>query len=375
VAELASAETSGRATYFRRVAAMIGARRQTDEIRRVVSTVLDDGHTPGSWWRAASLNGLADGLRGREAQALPLSAERALLLERFFAQDDAVRDASLNLLRVVGAPAGHALDAAVRQAVGLAPKQDADPQLRADAFRLLALTDPAPHAATVRGAIDPREPATVQRAAVAALARIGGEETGRFLLGRWSVMTPEVRDAVVDALMTERARVRLLLDAIERNQVQTSTVGWARSVAQYRAALALPGDATRGRGVFQASCSQCHQTGGRDGIAFGPDLGTVRHWSSQALLAKILNPSRSIADGYELWLVQRRSGGTVAGVIAAETPTTVTLRNAGQPDVTIPRSDIESISSANVSVMPSGLERQIDEQQMADLIAYIRNQQ
>jgi putative heme-binding domain-containing protein len=109
-----------------------------------------------------------------------------------------------------------------------------------------------------------------------------------------------------------------------------------------------------------------------EGTAFGPDLGTVRHWSGQALLAKILNPSRSIADGYELWLVQLRSGGTVAGVIAAETPATVTLRSAGQADVTIPRSDIESITASNLSVMPSGFERQIGEQQLADLIAFLR---
>jgi putative membrane-bound dehydrogenase-like protein len=402
VAELATTESAGRSGYFRRVAAMIGARRQPDEIRRVVRAVLDGGRAESAWWRAASLDGLAEGLRGREAAQLPLTAERELLLASFFGQDEAVRGASLNLLRVVGTPRSPALEDAAQQAALLATDGRASPQLRADALRLLALTDPRPYEATIRGAIDPREPATVQRAAVRTLGQIEGEETGAFLMARWTAMTPEVRDVVVDVLMTERPRVRLLLDALQAGVVQASTVGWARSVVlmrdwdgeerdrarallgeqpgrrdevveQYQTALALRGDARRGHEVFQANCAQCHQMGGTDGIDFGPDMATVRHWSSAALLAKILNPNRSIADGYELWLVQRRSGETAAGVIAVETPTTVTLRNAGQQDVTIPRSEIESITASNVSVMPSGFEHQISEQQMADLIAYIQN--
>jgi putative membrane-bound dehydrogenase-like protein len=404
VDRLGNQETEGRARYFRLVSAMIGARRQPEDIGGLVRTVLANGDTAAGWWRAASLEGLAGGLRGRGADALPLAAEREVLLRSLFEQADArVRAASLATLEVVGLPGGRARGDALGRAAALAADRGADPQRRADAFRLLALADPSPYDAALRAAIDPMEPATVQQAAVRTLARIPGEATGRFLLQRWGAMTPEVRNAAVDALMTERGRVRLLLDAIERNEVQTSTVGWERSVVlmrdwdgaerdraralladrpgerdavveRYQAALALRGDPGRGREVFQANCSACHQVSGADGTAFGPDLGTVRRWSSQALLSKILNPGRSIADGYELWLVQRHGGGTVAGVIAAETATTVTLRNAGQPDVTIPRSDIASISASNVSVMPSGFERQIDEQQMADLIAYLRGQ-
>jgi putative membrane-bound dehydrogenase-like protein len=403
VAELASRETPGRATYFRRVAAMIGARTQAEEVRGLLVRTLSDVRPESAWWRAASLAGLADGLRGRDAMGLPLEAERELLVARFFEQDERVRSAALNLLRFIGDPPAPALEAAVRVAAERAGDRTADPTLRADALRVIAHRDPRPHRRLIESAIEPREPATVQRAAVQALARIEGEEVGAFLLSRWTSLTPEVRDAVVDALMTERPRLRLLLDAIEANQVQPSSIGWSRTVVlmrdtdgeerdrarallgeqpgqrdaiveQYRPALALARDPDRGRPVYLANCSACHQLSGQDGVAFGPDLATVRHWSPPALVAKILNPSRSIADGYELWLVQRRSGGTAAGVIAAETPTTVTLRNPGQPDVTIPRSDIESITASNVSVMPSGLERQIDHQQMADLIGFLRNE-
>jgi putative membrane-bound dehydrogenase-like protein len=403
VARLAAAESAGRATYFRRVAAGIGARRDPDGVSRVVGAALGERGEGSAWWRAASLEGLAEGLRGRDLTALPLTTERERLLGAVLQQDSSVRTAALGLLRVVGTPSGQALDDAVRQAAARVADRDADPHLRGDALRLLALADPRPHEGLLREVVDPREPASVQRAAVATLARIDGEGTGRFLLGRWGSLTPEVRDAVVDALMTERARVRLLLDALERKEIQPSTIGWNRSVVlmrdwsgeerdrarallgerpgereevveRYRAALALQGEASAGQRVFVANCAMCHQVGGTGGIAFGPDMGTVRRWSREALLAKILNPSRSVADGYELRVVQRRSGGTVAGVIAAETSVTVTLRNAGQPDVTIPRSDIESITASNVSVMPSVFERQIDERQMADLIAFLRGE-
>ena len=106
--------------------------------------------------------------------------------------------------------------------------------------------------------------------------------------------------------------------------------------------------------------------------AFGPDLATVQHWPRQALLDKILNPNRSVADGYEFWTVARKSGGGLSGVITDETPTSITLRNQIET-ITIPRTDIETITASTVSAMPTGLEVQIDEQQMTDLLAFLKH--
>ncbi len=41
--------------------------------------------------------------------------------------------------------------------------------------------------------------------------------------------------------------------------------------------------------------------------------------------------------------------------------------------VTLLRQDIEELRSTGVSLMPEGLEKNIDKQQMADLIAFIKN--
>jgi putative heme-binding domain-containing protein len=86
----------------------------------------------------------------------------------------------------------------------------------------------------------------------------------------------------------------------------------------------------------------------------------------------ILNPGLSIADGYDIWLLQLTSGETVQGLIETETPTAITLNNYGGQKTTIARHDIQSLKALGMSAMPAGLEKQITPQQMADLLAFIR---
>jgi hypothetical protein len=50
----------------------------------------------------------------------------------------------------------------------------------------------------------------------------------------------------------------------------------------------------------------------------------------------------------------------------------LTLRNNGKLDKTINRQDIKSIKSLNTSAMPSGFEKKINKQEMADLLAFLR---
>jgi putative heme-binding domain-containing protein len=70
--------------------------------------------------------------------------------------------------------------------------------------------------------------------------------------------------------------------------------------------------------------------------------------------------------------VKEKNGKVSAGIISKETAGTITLHNLGGPEITIPRTGIESLQSSNVSVMPAGLEKQISEQQMADLLAFLK---
>jgi putative heme-binding domain-containing protein len=71
-------------------------------------------------------------------------------------------------------------------------------------------------------------------------------------------------------------------------------------------------------------------------------------------------------------VIETTDGRVLTGVVAKETPFSVTMRRAkGEEDVIL-RPAIKSIRSLSVSPMPEGLEQDIDLRGMADLIAYIK---
>jgi len=226
---------------------------------------------------------------------------------------------------------------------------------------------------------------------------------GRALLARWDAMTPAVRREAADVLIADRVRVDLLLDAMRSGRVQAWTLDFwqkrdlvmhddptvraasralleedprkrAATVRRYAAALDLAGDAGRGREVFARVCAACHRLGSEPGGDLGPDLATVRHRPPLGLLGDILLPSQSIAQHYETYIVQRAGGGTESGVLASQTPDTITLRRGQGQAITIRRTDIRHMAAAPQSSMPADLDRMIAPNEMADLLAYIRGQ-
>jgi putative heme-binding domain-containing protein len=165
-----------------------------------------------------------------------------------------------------------------------------------------------------------------------------------------------------DLKLRDRARKLLTKDESERIKVNK----------QYQHSLTLKGDIENGKTVFFKNCSSCHQIRNDLGVNFGPDLGTIHNWSPEAILANILAPNISISSGFDLWSVELKDGSSFQGIIFTETPAAITLKNAGREERTIKRADIKSLKALNMSSMPSGLEKQINQQQMADLIAYLK---
>jgi putative heme-binding domain-containing protein len=165
-----------------------------------------------------------------------------------------------------------------------------------------------------------------------------------------------------DLKLRDRARKLLTKDESERQRVNKA----------YQGALSLNGDPENGRQIFLKNCASCHQIRGDMGADFGPDLGTVHNWSPDAILANILAPDLSISSGYDLWVVELKNGESFQGLIASETTTAITLKNAEREARTINRTDIKSLKALNMSSMPAGLEKQISQQQMADLLAFLK---
>jgi putative heme-binding domain-containing protein len=134
-----------------------------------------------------------------------------------------------------------------------------------------------------------------------------------------------------------------------------------------------PGDIRRGQAVFnsaEAACSSCHAIG-YEGGRVGPDLtkiGEIR--SNRDLLEAVVFPSASFVRSYEPLIVDA-AGESYNGVPLEESETHLLLATGADEQVRIARADIEEVRPGTVSVMPSGLEKQLSRRELSDLIAFL----
>ena len=136
----------------------------------------------------------------------------------------------------------------------------------------------------------------------------------------------------------------------------------------------MSGDPNDGKHIFDTVCSKCHRFNGT-GHDVGPDLGTVRNQPKQVLLTDILMPSKSIAQGYESYVVETNSGGNYDGVIGPQTPASITLKHEDGKEDIIQRQDIRTMYATNLSAMPADLEKQVSVKQMAGLLEFLKKTQ
>jgi putative heme-binding domain-containing protein len=141
-------------------------------------------------------------------------------------------------------------------------------------------------------------------------------------------------------------------------------------VEAYRSALTAQGDRSRGRQVFQKVCAACHRLEGV-GHEIGPSLASFRNRGAEAILVNVLDPNREANPQYINYVLVTTDGRTLTGIIAAETANSVTLKRAEDVADTVPRDEIEQLRASGLSIMPEGLEKQIDPAAMADLLAYL----
>src|SRR5437879_744009 len=104
----------------------------------------------------------------------------------------------------------------------------------------------------------------------------------------------------------------------------------------------------------------------------GPNLQSVVAHPPEKLLVSILDPNASIEPGYLAYSCTLVGGEELYGIIAAETGNSLVLKMADGKTQTILRANIASLRSANLSLMPEGLEASMTRQELADLIAFLR---
>ena len=385
------------ASMVQRLSAITASGKNTSGIHQLISKAT----TQSSDWQAALLEGLAQGLKTQKFFEAS-RAEQEKLTSIFFEHSSAaVQNAALALLQTIKLPGKGSLELAKRKAMVIAEDRSRPEEERVKAIQFLGLDDAATYNYTLTHLIDAQQPPSIQAASIRILGTDRSITLTQYLLRQWSSLSPVVQDEAMNTFLIDTARIALLLNAIEKGTITPGAVGWRRSVRlmnhsnlrlrakarkllsqteeermavnkTYQQALTLEGNAGKGKEVYKKNCATCHQVRGQSGNDFGPDLGSIHNWSRDAIMVNILAPNQSISSGYNMWTVEQKNGETFEGVISSETATAITLKNASQETKTINRSDIKSLKAMNVSAMPGGLEKQISQQQMADLLAFLK---
>ena len=141
-------------------------------------------------------------------------------------------------------------------------------------------------------------------------------------------------------------------------------------IDEYRAALATPGNAARGKAVFKKSCSVCHRLE-EVGTAVGPDLAALTDKSNAAHAG---GDSRSqLRGGKQIRQLHGRHVGRadVYRHACGGNRREHHARRTGRETDDDPATDLEELASSGRSLMPEGLEKDIGPTDFTDLIAYL----
>jgi len=161
-----------------------------------------------------------------------------------------------------------------------------------------------------------------------------------------------------------------LLDRLEKAQAEQITK------AERIASMVSTADPKRGLQVFsgqKAACTECHKAANVGGIT-GPALqGIGARRSERDLIESIIFPNASMVQSYETWKVLTEDGQVIAGVLIEDRPDEITLSAGVEKNFRIPRSSIEEMSRSEQSIMPTGLDKLISDQELADLVSFLKS--
>jgi putative heme-binding domain-containing protein len=133
--------------------------------------------------------------------------------------------------------------------------------------------------------------------------------------------------------------------------------------------LALKGDATRGKTVFESpglQCSICHR---QQPDALGAPLANLK-LSRAEILDSILDPSKKIDPKFTGLRVQTKDGQVLSGVLISRDDKELVLRDAKGP-MRIPLASIEREAPLTRSLMPDNLLQSLTAQEAADLLEFV----
>ncbi len=392
------------ASLVQRLALMIGEGGDPVTISQWIQKAVLSPEGSKNEWQVPLIEGISVGMERNKSSAAVLKKVEPLLLNTFFNHPESrVRLAALKILQSDRIAVSTSRKSAMLKAVNIARDKNNEEGKRVEAIKFMSLSDPAEYTSSLQGWISTEEGDAIRMAALQTLATIPGVTVSDFVIEKWNSFSPALKETAMGTFLTGPERIAILLNAMNAGKItgisetafrNIRAAAWsnadlkiivdsmvarkqayAKEVnASYQSALKLTGNPVKGKLVYQQNCIACHKFKGEGASKFGPDLGTVNNWQPEGIMANILQPNLSRSSGFEMWGIELLNGESYQGIISSESPSAITLSNFGVAEKTINRLDIKSLRVLYLSGMPSGLEKQIDKQSMADLIAFLRQQ-
>jgi putative membrane-bound dehydrogenase-like protein len=249
----------------------------------------------------------------------------------------------------------------------------------------------------------------VRQTAIRGLAAFADPETPASILSAYGKFTAEEKADAVQTLAARATWAKELLAAIEKGTVPRADVPvttarqilalndkaisiqlekvWGKIAPASKERVALTkkwkeylteetlakADASRGRVLFAKNCAACHKMYG-EGNAVGPELTGSQRSNLDYVLENVLDPSAVVPNEYRMINFVLIDDRVVSGIILRETKEALTVRTTNEA-IVLPVSDITSRKQTNLSIMPDGLFDQMKQEEVRDLVAYLRSKE
>lgn len=197
--------------------------------------------------------------------------------------------------------------------------------------------------------------------ALAAAVR-GGKVSAKDLTAATARQLRDLGDKDVDAFVDE-------VWGVARNTPQDKLDEMAKYKALLTDERVGQADPSRGRAVFAKTCAQCHTLYGEGGKV-GPDLTGSNRANLDYFLQNVIDPSAVIAKEFQVSTVRTKDKRVVSG-IATEGDHAIKVVSE-TATVLIPKDEIDKVRLNDLSMMPEGLLTALTEQEIVDLVAYLR---
>ena len=145
-------------------------------------------------------------------------------------------------------------------------------------------------------------------------------------------------------------------------------------IAKYKKMLETKGgrpeNLPRGRALYQRTCGQCHKLYGEGG-EIGPDITGSDRRNLDYLLTNIIDPNAEIPNDYRTTILHTNDKRILVGVILRDEGQSVTIATPAEV-VTLAKRDVAAVEPQGFSMMPEGLVLALKEDELRDLVAYLR---